>query len=101
MSMIAFPAISLDWLLKRHSTPHAFLGLGSCVDVMSHARGGGGLAANVNKLSVYVGSRFIGSCMYFYGSTHVPSANPLGKSLSYHSHLCTTNPSEEETVIFK
>ncbi|GFW01962.1 uncharacterized protein TNCV_1148421 [Trichonephila clavipes] len=35
------------------------------------------------------------------GSIRVPSTNPLGKSLGYHSRLFTTNPSEEETVIFK
>ncbi|GFS87305.1 hypothetical protein TNCV_2479451 [Trichonephila clavipes] len=29
------------------------------------------------------------------------STNPLGKSLACHSRLFTTNPSEEETVIFK
>ncbi|GFY36398.1 hypothetical protein TNCV_3451011 [Trichonephila clavipes] len=34
------------------------------------------------------------------GSICVPSSNPLGKSLSYHLRLLTTNPFEEETVIF-
>ncbi|GFV67716.1 hypothetical protein TNCV_4623961 [Trichonephila clavipes] len=33
-------------------------------------------------------------------SIHSPSANSLGKSLGYHSRLFTTNPSEEETVIY-
>ncbi|GFX10940.1 hypothetical protein TNCV_512001 [Trichonephila clavipes] len=35
------------------------------------------------------------------GSFRVPAANPLGKSMGYHSRSFTMNSSEEETVIFK
>ncbi|GFT79341.1 uncharacterized protein TNCV_3275681 [Trichonephila clavipes] len=35
------------------------------------------------------------------GSIRIPSSNPLGKYLGYHSRVLTTNPFEEETVILK